>query len=230
MSNLNGRKRAIYVQDLFTRIARRYDLLNRLMTAGQDTRWRNEVVRLAALQPGSRLLDIGTGTGDLTRAAHRQCPEASIVAADFTFEMMRIGQKKGNLPFLASDALKLPFPDATFDSVISGFLIRNVIDLQQALQEQYRVLKDGGTIVILDTTHPQRNLLSPFIWVHLHVVIPFLGRLLSGTNDAYRYLPNSTERFLTARQLADEVTAVGFKNVHFKYFMFGTIAIHWASK
>jgi demethylmenaquinone methyltransferase/2-methoxy-6-polyprenyl-1,4-benzoquinol methylase len=230
MSNFNGRKRAIYVRDLFTRIARRYDLLNRLMTAGQDTHWRNEVVRLAALQPGSRLLDIGTGTGDLTRAAYRQCPEASIVAADFTLEMMRIGQKRGNLPFIASDTLKLPFPDATFDSVISGFLMRNVINLQQALQEQYRALKDGGTIVILDTTHPQRNLLSPFIWVHLHVVIPLLGRLLSGTSDAYRYLPNSTEHFLTARQLADEVTAVGFKNVHFKYFMLGTIAIHWASK
>jgi len=230
MDELNHRKRATYVRDLFTRIARRYDLLNRLMTAGQDTRWRNEAVRLAALKPGSRLLDIGTGTGDLTRTAQQQCSEAKIVAADFTLEMMRIGRKKGEQPFIAADALRLPFSNAAFDSVVSGFLLRNVADLQQALEEQYRVLKEDGMIVILDTTRPRPNIFSPLIRVHLHIVIPFLGRLLSGTSDAYRYLPNSTEHFLTARLLADEVAAVGFKNVRFKYFMFGTIAIHWAKK
>jgi demethylmenaquinone methyltransferase/2-methoxy-6-polyprenyl-1,4-benzoquinol methylase len=230
MSEPSGRERAAYVQDLFTRIARRYDLINRLMTGGQDLRWRQRVVRLANLGPASRLLDIGAGTGDLTRAARRQYPQVQVVAADFTLEMMRIGRKSGDLPFVAADALCLPFAGAAFDAVVSGFLLRNVVDLRLALQEQYRLLKAGGRIVVLDTTRPGRTLFTPLIWLHMHVVIPVLGRLLSGSREAYQYLPESTEHFVTAEQLAGLLSAAGFTDVHFERFMFGTIAIHSAKK
>lgn len=108
--------------------------------------------------------------------------------------------------------------------------MRNVTDIQQALKEQYRALKSGGRIVILDTTRPKKNILSPFIWIHMHVIIPTVGGLLSGERDAYNYLPDTTEGFLTAEQLASRMTAAGFKNVEFKRFMFGTIAIHWGEK
>jgi len=230
MTQLTGNERAKYVQNMFTRIARRYDVMNRLMTGGQDIRWRKRVIQLARLDNNSSLLDLGTGTGDLARDAQSQYPQAKIIAADFTLEMMRVGKKTSPLNFSTADALKLPFHDSSFEAVVSGFLMRNVIDLNQALKEQYRVLKNGGRIVILDTTRPKKNILSPFIWLHMHFIIPTLGGLLTGSRDAYRYLPETTEGFVTAESMASHMAAVGFKKINFQRYMFGTIAIHWAEK
>ena len=230
MTRLTGQERAAYVQNMFTQIAKRYDLMNRLMTGGQDVRWRRQVIQLARLNQNSHLLDLGTGTGDLAREALAQFPRAEVIAADFTLEMMRVGQRRGVLNFSSADALHLPFSAFSFDAVISGFLMRNVIDLQQALKEQYRVLKNGGRIVILDTTRPRKNILSPLIWLHMNLIIPALGGLLTGTKEAYQYLPETTEGFLTAEEMASRMAAVGFTKVKYQRFMFGTIAIHWAEK
>lgn len=231
MVHLSGKEKSRYVQDIFTRIASRYDLMNRLMTGGQDVRWRKQVIQHAGLQPQARVLDLGAGTGDLARTALAQQPTARITAADFTFEMMRAGRKPGDaFGWANADALALPFPPESFHAVVSGFLMRNVIDSQAALCEQYRVMKPGGRIVILDTTRPKRNLLSPMIWLHMHFIIPWLGALLSGQREAYTYLPDSTEAFLSAEELASRLSAAGFKQTGFKRLMFGTIAIHWGVK
>lgn len=231
MTQLTGHERAAYVQNMFTRIARQYDLMNRLMTGFQDVRWRRLVIQLAGLKPNASLLDLGTGTGDLAREALRQQPDAYVTAADFTLEMMRVGARTvGPLPFTAADALRLPFANASFDAAVSGFLMRNVTDIHKALQEQYRVLTRGGRIVILDTTRPKKNILSPFIWIHMHFVIPLLGRFITGASDAYKYLPDTTENFVTAEKMSVLMAAVGFKNIGFERLMFGTIAIHWAEK
>jgi len=230
MIQLTGQERATYVQNMFTQIAKRYDLMNRLMTGFQDVRWRKRVIRLARLTNGASLLDLGTGTGDLAREALTQFPQAKVTAADFTLEMMRVGQKTSPLNFSCADALCLPFNDSTFDAVISGFLMRNVIDLQKGIEEQFRVLKNGGRIVILDTTRPNKNILSPFIWIHMHFIIPTLGGLLTGVSEAYRYLPETTEKFVTAEDLSARMMKAGFKNVNFQRLMFGTIAIHWGEK
>jgi demethylmenaquinone methyltransferase / 2-methoxy-6-polyprenyl-1,4-benzoquinol methylase len=230
MTQLTGRERAAYVQSMFTSIAKKYDLMNRLMTGGQDVRWRKQVIQLARMSNSASLLDVGTGTGDLAREARVQFPHARVIASDFTLEMMRVGKQNGALDFSTADALRLPFNDASFDAVISGFLMRNVINLDEAIKEQYRVLKDGGRIVILDTTRPKKNILSPFIWIHMHVIIPTLGGLLTGVRDAYRYLPETTEGFVTAEDMASRLAAAGFKNAGFNRLMFGTIAIHWAEK
>ncbi|HSO11557.1 MAG TPA: ubiquinone/menaquinone biosynthesis methyltransferase [Anaerolineales bacterium] len=230
MAQLTGNERAKYVQDMFTRIAKRYDLMNRLMTGGQDIRWRKQVIELARINNRASLLDLGTGTGDLAREALLQFPQAKVIAADFTLEMMRAGQKAGPLNFSAADALRLPFNDSSFDAVVSGFLMRNVIDLQKALEEQYRILKDGGRIAILDTTRPQKSILSPFISFHLHFIIPSLGGLLTGSKDAYRYLPETTEGFVTAENMAVRMAKAGFQKIGFQRFMFGMIAIHWGER
>ena len=230
MTQLTGQARAKYVQTMFAQIAKRYDLMNRLMTGGQDVYWREQVIQRARLKQNAWLLDIGTGTGDLAREALAQFPQAKVVAADFTLEMMRVGQRKGMLNFSSADALRLPFQELSFDAIVSGFLMRNVIDLQKAIQEQYRVLKKGGRIVILDTTRPKKNILSPIIWLHMHLVIPTLGRLLTGAKEAYHYLPQSTEGFVTAEELASRMAVVGFKKINFERLMFGTIAIHWGEK
>jgi len=200
------------------------------MTGGQDIRWRKRVVELARANNSASVLDLGTGTGDLAREVLSAFPQAKVTAADFTLEMMRVGRKTSPLNFSTADALHLPFNDSSFNAVISGFLMRNVIDLQKALEEQYRVLNKGGRIVILDTTRPKKNILSPFISFHMHFIIPFLGGLLTGSKDAYRYLPETTEGFVTAEEMVSRMAAAGFQKIDFQRFMFGTIAIHWGEK
>lgn len=220
------------VRAMFGRIAPNYDRMNRIMTLAQDRRWRKEVIRRAALPERGRLLDLGAGTGDLAMEALRQVPTAQVLAADFTLPMMEVGRhgKPKSIRWCAADALTLPFADESFDAVVSGFLLRNVVDLERSLMEQYRVLKMGGKVVCLDTTQPQPNLFSPAIKFHLNVVIPTLGRWIAGDGAAYTYLPQTTQAFLRAEELAQILSKVGFQEVGFRRYMLGTIAIHWGVK
>lgn len=221
------------VQDMFARIAGRYDLMNRLMTAGRDRAWRRRVVDLAALPSGGCLLDLGSGTGAIALEALRRRPDALVVGADFTLEMMRLGQAKSvetgpGRPapaWVGADALRLPFPDNTFDAVTSGFLMRNIADVEVGFAEQRRVVKPGGRVVCLETSPPPDNALRPFIDFYLQRVIPVLGHLITGQADAYRYLPASTQAFLTPEALGAIMEGVGLRQVHYERWMFGTITI-----
>jgi demethylmenaquinone methyltransferase/2-methoxy-6-polyprenyl-1,4-benzoquinol methylase len=233
MANLTGTERAQYVQGMFNRIAHRYDLMNRLMTFGQDVRWRREVIHRTELPATGRLLDLGAGTGDLAQEALCQYPHCQPTAADFTLGMMRAGKARpgaSQIDWNAADALWLPYPPESFDAVVSGFLLRNVSDIRLCLREQFRVLKHGGVMVALDTTRPPSSLLAPLINFHLHAVIPTVGHLISGEADAYRYLPDSTEAFLAAEQLAERMLSAGFRKVGFRRLMLDTVAIHWGKK
>jgi demethylmenaquinone methyltransferase / 2-methoxy-6-polyprenyl-1,4-benzoquinol methylase len=227
------------VQQMFSSIARRYDLMNRLMTGGQDVLWRKEVIQRADLRAGSRLLDLGTGTGDLVFEALRQQPGIFTAAADFTPEMMQVGRERmeKNQPptptivnWTLADALSLPFAANSFHAVVSGFLLRNVVDLKKALQEQFRVLKSGGIVLCLDTTRPPNSFLSPLFKFHLRFIIPSLGRIVTGQPSAYRYLPETTEHFLTAEKLAAYMQEAGLSGVGFRRLLFGAAAIHWGVK
>jgi demethylmenaquinone methyltransferase/2-methoxy-6-polyprenyl-1,4-benzoquinol methylase len=235
MAELQGEARAAYVRRMFSRIARRYDRLNRWMTAGQDLRWRREVIQRADLQPGEGLLDLGCGTGDLALEALRQAPRARVVGADFTHAMLAVAQRRPKLQarpaWILADALHLPFPDGAFDAVVSGFLLRNLGDLPAALAEMRRVLVPGrGRLLCLETTPLSPNWLRPLLAFHMKRVIPFLGRWLAGDAAAYNYLPASTESFPTAPVLADALQREGFVGVGFVKRMFGTIAIHWGRR
>jgi demethylmenaquinone methyltransferase/2-methoxy-6-polyprenyl-1,4-benzoquinol methylase len=231
VSDLTGEARAHYIRSMFGRIAGRYNLLNRLMTFGQDVRWRRIAVSQLDLPAAARALDIGAGTGDLAFEIDRQTPDARIVAADFTPEMLHTGRgraKKHQPAWLVADALKLPLASGSFDGVISGFLLRNVVDLPRALGEQARVLRPGGRWVALETTPPPSGIMRPLIELQLRIVIPLLGRLIAGDPAAYRYLPRSTEGFVEPDRLADMIADAGFEQVGYRRFMFGTIAIHRA--
>ena len=229
MAQLQGRERGAHVQAMFGRIARRYDRMNRLMTFGRDGAWRRYVVQQAALAPGSRLLDLGSGTGDIALEALRRIDRISAVGADFTLEMMRVGRGRqggADVRWCGADALRLPFPDATFDAVASGYLARNVADALTTFKEQRRVVRPGGRVVCLDTSPPPRNLLQPFILFYLRVVIPLLGRLIARDSSAYRYLPDSTQQFKTPDKLAVIMREAGLTDVRYRRFMFGTMAVH----
>jgi len=233
MSELTGEARARYVRRMFGRIAPRYDLLNRWMTFGLDRGWRAELVRRMDLAPAARVLDVGAGTGDLALEVLKRQPAARLVALDFTPEMMSLGRRRPGgerVHWVVADAAQLPFPDRAFDGAVSGFLLRNVPDIDRVLSEERRVLRPGGCVASLDTTPPPRSWLRPLIRFHLHTVIPLLGRIVAGEPEAYTYLPQSTERFVDAGSLAERMTAAGFRGVEFARRMLGTIALHWGAR
>lgn len=233
MAHLQGEERARYVQAMFARIAGRYDLMNRLMTFGQDLRWRRYVIQQAQLPPGGRLLDIATGTGDIAYEGQQQVSGLQAVGGDFVLEMMQAGKHlsgREHIRWVAADTLALPFPNDYFDAVTSGFLMRNVIDVPGALREQLRVTRPGGRVVILESSPPKDNLLRPFIRFHLNMIIPTMGKLITGQTDAYRYLPDSTQQFQGPEELAQTMEAAGLINVVHRLFMFGTIAVHVGQK
>ena len=214
---------------MFGQIAGRYDLMNTLMTFGQDRVWRSCVVREARLPSGGRLLDAGAGTGSIALQARAANPSIEITASDFTIAMMRVGRSRpggDQIRWCAADALDLPFEDNRFDAVTSGYLIRNVADPHQAFTEQFRVLKPGGKVVCLDTSPPGEGPLKPLIRLFLKTVIPLLGQIISGNRSAYTYLPESTTEFMSASELATCMAGTGFVNIRHRQFMFGSMAIH----
>ncbi len=234
MAHLHGPQRARYVRDMFAGIAGSYDRMNRLMTFGQDIRWRRVAIEMAHLPAGGRLLDMATGTGDLAAEGLRQQPDLQAVGGDFTLEMMAVGRsrypQRRQIRWVGADALALPFPDNYFDAVTSGFLMRNVIDVEQAFREQLRVTRPGGWVVVLETSPPKDNWLKPFILFHLNVVLPTLGRLVAGSSEAYTYLPSSTKMFRSPEALAASMRELGFDHVRYRLFMLETIGIHAGQK
>ncbi len=221
------------VRRLFGRIAPRYDLMNRLMTFGRDIAWRKEAVRRLQLPSSGMILDAGAGTGDISRELLRQTLGATVIASDLTPQMVYIGKTRtagANVHWVIADAQNLPFAGETFCGVICGYLLRNVADIDRVLKEERRVLRQGMRTVSLDTTPPQTNILKPLIIFYLDKIIPFLGRVITGEVEAYAYLPDTTERFLSAERLAERLSAAGFRGVGFARRMFGTMAIHWGEK
>jgi len=220
-------------QTMFTRIARQYDLMNHIMSGWRDDSWRRFAIKQAALPESGRLLDIGTGTGSLALEASRQFPYSQIIPADLTLPMMEVGRTRNpeaDLDWTAVEVTRLPFPSDTFDGVVSGFLARNLSDVFQGLSEQYRVLKPGGKISILETSKRAKDILTPLIRLYMYHLIPTLSGLITKNKEDYTYLYESTESFLRAEELAAFLAAVGFKKVLFKRFMFGLIAVHWGEK
>jgi demethylmenaquinone methyltransferase/2-methoxy-6-polyprenyl-1,4-benzoquinol methylase len=233
MTDQTGANNKEHVRKMFGKIAHRYDLLNRVMTFGQDIQWRKILVKKIALSDKPVVLDIGCGTGDLAKEVRKQHPDTWVVAADFTPEMVLLGANAADDPgidWVIADAQNLPFANNKFDAVISGYLLRNVPDVDQALIEQYRVSADGARVASLDTTPPEKNILFPFISFYLNYVIPFFGRMILGDSSAYEYLSSSTQEFLDADKLAEKIKGAGYSKVKYIKKMFKTMAIHWGIK
>lgn len=223
---------------MFTDIAPRYDLMNRLMTLGRDQVWRRTVVQLCDLPRGGRLLDVATGTGDIGYEALKQDGTTRVAGMDLTREMMVRGQGKVaglSFPFTEGDALVLPFEDGAFDAVTSGFMMRNVIDIRRAFEEQTRVVKPGGRVVCLEITLPNTPVFGPLFRLYFFKIVPLIGGIISGQRAAYTYLPHSAVKFPRPPELAHIMTSVGLRDVRYRLAMpgiagIGTVAVHWGTK
>jgi len=220
------------VRDMFDGLAPNYDLMNRLMTLGQDQRWRRFAVDKAAIGPEARVLDLAAGTGDIAFEVKRRFPKTEVTAGDFSLQMMLRGRtRKGGdrVTWVGCDAMALPFPDRHFDAVLFAYLLRNVEDIDTALTEVFRVLRPGGRVVCLDTM-PPRGITAPFVRAYFKVVLPVMGRIFAGNAGAYTYLSDSTMGFQDPETLAEMFQRNGFESVAHRTFMFQTVAVHWAVK
>ena len=221
------------IQQMFDAIAGSYDLMNRVMTMGQDQKWRRFVVEKAGDPGGGRILDLATGTGDIAALSCELYPGSLVVGGDFSLNMLLEARKRFShekIHWQATDANNLPYSNDTFESATFGYLLRNVEDVVGVLKEVHRVLKKGGRAVCLDTTPPKKNILYPFIQLYFKIGIPLLGRLIAKDKEAYAYLTGSTMGFHSAEDLAVAFKLAGFKEVGYKKFMLGTIAVHWGRK
>jgi demethylmenaquinone methyltransferase/2-methoxy-6-polyprenyl-1,4-benzoquinol methylase len=222
MSVASGRLPAEGVRAMFDRIAPVYDAMNRTMTAGLDRRWRR-ITAESVVRPGDDVLDACCGTGDLAIASARAGGKPT--GLDFSEPMLERARHKGpQLDWVRGDLLELPFADASFDAATVGFGLRNVEDLDRALAELRRVLRDGGRLGILEITRP-RGLLAPFYRFWFDGVVPLLGKLLPG-GSAYTYLPASVRRFPGPEELAEFMARAGFRNVRYRLFAGGIVALH----
>jgi len=227
MSHETGVLAPAGVESMFDRIAGRYDLMNRVMTAGLDQRWRR-LTAAAVVRPGDRVLDACCGTGDLALAAEGRGASA-VVGLDFSEAMLEHAQRKSEtVEWVHGDLLALPFAPESFDAATVGFGVRNVADLEGALQQLARVLRPGGRLGILEITQP-RGVLKPFFSLWFDRVVPLLGKLLPG-GAAYTYLPASVRRFPGAEELTTVLRSCGFEDVEFRLLGGSIVALHTARR
>jgi demethylmenaquinone methyltransferase/2-methoxy-6-polyprenyl-1,4-benzoquinol methylase len=235
-----------YVRGMFSAIAPRYDLLNRILSLRLDRSWRRKAIAELDVtrDPGGRYLDLCAGTLDVATAITRVGGfEGTVVGADFSEAMLRQGVGKGaklaapnSLPVarcplpIVADALVLPLPDGCCAGAIVAFGIRNVADLDAALREVLRVLRPGGRFVILEFTTPRNPVIRTGYNVYCHHLVPRIGSLVSGHGTAYAYLPESIAHFPDERALGARLDAAGFSNIRWQTMMLGIVAIHVAEK
>ena len=213
---------------MFARISPRYDLLNHILSANIDKRWRRRVVkRLQGLMPpGAQVLDVGCGTGDLSIELFEKT-DAEVVGIDFCEPMLRLAQQKApQLTFINGDALQLPFPDASFDAITIGFVLRNLSSVAGGLAEFKRVLRPGGWLAILEFSHPTVPGVRQIVRFYYSSLLPWIGGKLSGSSHAYQYLPDSIARFPDQQTLAGMMDARGFIEVGFENLSGGIAALH----
>lgn len=227
-----GDEKRGYVQSIFSDIAPRYDLLNRLLSFSIDRRWRRRALGQLGWEraPDGVYLDVCAGTLDIgAMLVGTSGFRGLVVGADFAEPMLRAGAGKASPSRVApvtADALQLPVRDASVDGAIVAFGIRNVANLDAGLQEVRRVLRPGGRFVILEFTTPRSRIIRAFYHLYFHHVLPFVGGVVSGHRTAYAYLPKSVANFPEEAELARRMRDAGYRDVHFDRLTFGIAAVH----
>jgi demethylmenaquinone methyltransferase/2-methoxy-6-polyprenyl-1,4-benzoquinol methylase len=222
------REAAAWVRGMFARVARRYDLANHLLSFNIDRLWRARTVRRVRPilnRPGTRVLDICCGTGDLTLALARQCG-APVFGSDFCHPMLVAARGKGAADLFEADALGLPLRDASLDLVTVAFGFRNLANYRAGLAEMRRVLRPAGMAAILEFSEPPNPVFAALYHFYSRRILPLIGGVLSGSRDAYTYLPESVRKFPPPEELAEEMRRAGFSEVRYERFTGGIATLH----
>lgn len=222
------------VREMFAGIAKRYDLLNHLLSGNVDKRWRRIVarrVREKLTSSNSRILDVACGTGDLSLTLFENTG-ARVVGTDFCRPMLEIaaGKTSDRIPLIEGDALDLPFRDGSFEVVTIAFGLRNLATVEGGLAELRRVLKPGGWVAVLEFSRPANAMMRPLFGLYFTRVLPLMGGLVSGSRMAYSYLPASVQKFPDQKQLSLLMQRAGFEQVHFENLTGGIAALHMGKR
>jgi demethylmenaquinone methyltransferase/2-methoxy-6-polyprenyl-1,4-benzoquinol methylase len=231
MTRANLDKRPGEVSAMFDKVADRYDLLNDVLSLGQDRWWRRMVAQAVAARAGERVLDVAAGTGTSSRTF--TTAGADCVACDFSLGMLKVGAARGRVPglrFVAGDAMDLPFRDQSFDAVTISFGLRNVADHQAALAEFLRVTRPGGRLVVCEFGHLPWPRLNAVYEAYLAGALPAVARRLSGNPAAYEYLAESIQDWPAQPELARRIAAAGWSAVRWRDLSLGVVAIHRARR
>jgi len=215
---------------MFGSIAARYDLANHILSCGSDFYWRKRAAEIVASWKPKKIVDLATGTGDLALAIQRALPNAEIIAADFSEEMLAIARRKGLREVIAADALALPFADGSLDCVTIAFGLRNVEDWGAALREMWRVLNIKGHLLVLEFSLPRLSILRALYCFYLHRCLPILGSLLTRKKSAYNYLGDSIEEFPCEEAMLRLIEANGFGEATAEPLTAGIVTMYTAKK
>jgi demethylmenaquinone methyltransferase/2-methoxy-6-polyprenyl-1,4-benzoquinol methylase len=232
------REHAESVRTMFARIAGRYDLLNHVLSANVDRRWRKLVAERVAAHTGdinARVLDVACGTGDLSLTISDHVNRAEVTGLDFCRPMLDVAARKADergraIPFVEGDALALPFDDGTFDAVTIAFGLRNLASVERGLAELFRVTKPGGMVCVLEFSRPVVPVLRELFGFYFTRVLPRVGGMVSGSRGAYEYLPDSVSRFPDQPRLVEMMSASGFERVAYKNLTGGIAALHTGTR
>ena len=232
-----GEQRARKVNDLFARIARRYDFLNDLQSFGLHRHWKRRVAELSRVTANTRALDLCCGTGDITFALAQRGAETT--GLDFSAEMLEVAAqrlstnlklKTKSLKFLQGDAQQLPFPETTFDVVTIGYGLRNLTSWERGLEEMFRVAKPGARLIVLDFGKPPNALWRALYFTHLRLSVPLIGLLFCGNAQAYAYILESLKHYPAQLAVAEKMRALNLKNVQVINLLGGAMAINYGEK
>ena len=217
------------VASMFDGVAKRYDIMNDLLSLGQTKVWRKKATAIIAPTRGMKILDIAAGTGSSSRPLADA--GAEVIPADFSQGMLDAGKKRNpDLNFTLADALNLPFANDQFDVTTISFGLRNTNDVSKALQEALRVSKPGGRLVVVEFSHPTNRFFRTIYMKYLMEALPKVARKLASNPDAYIYLAQSIQAWPTQEQLAEKIRAAGWGSVAWQNFTFGIVAVHIAYK
>lgn len=230
----SGEQRAAKVNDLFARIARRYDLLNDLQSFGLHRNWKRRVLELAGVQPGNRALDLCCGTGDIAFGLAKRGAETT--GLDFSPQMLEIAAQRHlksphpNLKFIQGDAQHLPFADNQFDAVTVGYGLRNLTSWERGVEEMARVARPGGRLIVLDFGKPPNALWRAVYFTHLKLSVPLIGLLFCGNASAYAYILESLKHYPAQLAVAEKMRALKLENIRVINLLGGAMAINYGEK
>ena len=230
----NTEEKSVYVEQMFNKIAQKYDLFNDIITFGMHRQWKRFVARQTDLHAEQSCLDLCCGTGDIAREGLRRYPSSKVTGLDFSEEMLNIAESKNNneitVQYIPGDAMNIPFQDAAFDAVTIGYGMRNVQNISQFLREILRVLKPEGVLVSLDVGKVRIPILAELNHFYFFHIVPLVGKLLMPGEEFFQYLPESSLEYPNQESLKNLMIETGFQKVKFHNFVFGASTVHVAYK